>query len=153
MFLTQQRLAIFQKVIDLAPKANLRIVAINRRDYPGSTPLSPKHLASISGSDEAKAAYLCDRGLEYLYFVDRFIQLKALPAISEDGKSGGVALLGWSLGASFTTAALASTSRLDIESKERLRKHLKTIILQGMRDHPHILAFQLHFSRIRYSSF
>ncbi|EAU83888.2 hypothetical protein CC1G_11982 [Coprinopsis cinerea okayama7 len=121
---------IFQKVLDLAPKSGLRIVAINRRDYPGSSPLSTEQLNCATGSDEEKAGYLRDRGLEYLYFLDRFIQLKGLPLISEDGKQGGVALLGWSLGTSFSTAAIASAPSLEDEVKDRLAKYVRASILQ-----------------------
>ena len=122
----------FQKVLKLAPTSGLRIVAINRRDYPHSSPFSPAELdAMATGSDTDKAIFLSCRGLEIMTFIDKFIQQYDLPAISGDGKTGGVALAGWSLGNIVTCAAASSAERLSPNVKFRLAKYLRALVLQG----------------------
>ncbi|KAF5339190.1 hypothetical protein D9611_011222 [Ephemerocybe angulata] len=121
---------VFQKVIDLAQASSVRIVAMNRSDYPGSSTLSEKELSLLSGSEDDCALYLSNRGADVLAFVDRFIQGNRLPAISEDGQTGGVAILGWSLGSSFAIAALASALKADSAVQSRLSRYIRALILE-----------------------
>ncbi|TFK22663.1 hypothetical protein FA15DRAFT_671277 [Coprinopsis marcescibilis] len=122
---------IFKRVMEIAAAANLRIVSVNRRDYTGSTALSPSDLGFIvNGTNSQKAQFLQDRGLELLRFMDIFIETNNLPPVSSDGKAGGSALLGWSLGNSFTIPAIAHASELGAESKSRLSRHLRSLIVQ-----------------------
>jgi hypothetical protein len=124
--------ATFQKVLKLAPTSGLRIVAINRRDYPHSSPFSPAELDTMAtGSDTDKVIFLSNRGLEIMTFIDEFIQQYELPPISGDGKTGGVALAGWSLGNLVTCAAISSAERLSPDCKFRLAKYLRALVLQG----------------------
>lgn len=119
--------------MDLAPASGLRFVAITRRDYPGSTSFTPAELAVLSNStDGEKAGFLRDRGLEIAKFMNIFIQKHNLPPISRDGKSGGVALLGWSLGNAFTLAAISSADMLPADAKTRLGSYLRAVIIQGI---------------------
>ena len=96
------------------------------------------------GSDEGKAEYLTKRGLEYLRFIDAFIQEQNLPALStsEGSRTGGVALLSWSLGNAFGNAALASVSKLEAEAQGRISKYLSAIIVEGalLRVNHHVIA-------------
>ncbi|KAF6757952.1 hypothetical protein DFP72DRAFT_889486 [Ephemerocybe angulata] len=121
---------VFQKVIDLAQASSVRIVAMNRSDYPGSSTLSEKELTLLSGSEADCVLYLSNRGADVLAFVDGFIQENRLPAISEDGQTGGVAILGWSLGSSFAIAALASALKADSAVQSRLAKYIRALILE-----------------------
>ncbi|KAJ2990732.1 hypothetical protein NUW54_g8388 [Trametes sanguinea] len=90
---------IFERLLSLGASAKARFVAINRRDYPGSTPLTPEdHNTLVSGTDEQKTSYLKARGLEVASFVDHFVVNNSIPPISEDGTRGGFVLVGWSLG-------------------------------------------------------
>lgn len=125
--------AVFQKVMSLAPKYGLRIVAINRRDHPGSTPFTPAELQVLaSGTDEEKGSFVRARGLELATFADNFIKQNNLPPISEDGKGGGIALLGWSLGSTVTLACVANIDSLPAEVQSRFKLYLRAHILQGM---------------------
>ncbi|KIJ91196.1 hypothetical protein K443DRAFT_14603 [Laccaria amethystina LaAM-08-1] len=120
-----------QRVLKLAPTSGLRIVAINRRDYPHSSPFSPAELDTMAtGSDTDKVIFLSNRGLEIMTFIDEFIQQYELPPISGDGKTGGVALAGWSLGNIVTCAAISSAERLSPGVKFRLAKYLRALVLQ-----------------------
>ncbi|TEB32932.1 hypothetical protein FA13DRAFT_1731453, partial [Coprinellus micaceus] len=123
----------FSKVIALAPKNGNRIVAISRRDYPGSSPLGQDDIRLMLGSGEDKAQYLEKRGLEYLKFTDAFIQQHSLPAptISEgNATTGGISIAGWSLGNSSGLAAVASISKLESGSRARISRYLRCLIFE-----------------------
>ncbi|EMD39248.1 hypothetical protein CERSUDRAFT_47214 [Gelatoporia subvermispora B] len=120
---------VFKGIMALAPTANIRLVAINRRGYLGSTPYTFDELEAFQRDDTAKEAFVRSRGLEMALFVDQFIQEHQLPPISVDGKAGWVAVLGWSMGSSFALCAVAHSDALPPESSARLQSHLRTLIL------------------------
>ncbi|KAI0354026.1 hypothetical protein OH77DRAFT_1426430 [Trametes cingulata] len=121
---------IFEKVMSLANVSNIRFVGINRRDYPGSTPLGTEDKAVLaSGSEDEKAAFLKSRGLEVANFVDRFILSNHVPTLSSDGKRGGFALLGWSLGCTFALAAVANIDALPAASQLRWQSNMRALVL------------------------
>ncbi|OCB85143.1 hypothetical protein A7U60_g7768 [Sanghuangporus baumii] len=122
---------IFRKVQELARNSNVRFVAVNRRGYTGSTPVSDSESAVLTtGSDDEKATFLNDRGYELATFIDLFIQQNGIPPISDDGKTGGVSLLGWSSGCGFTTATIANIERLSAEGQKRFQSHLRAHVMQ-----------------------
>ncbi|KAG6914298.1 hypothetical protein DXG01_001216 [Tephrocybe rancida] len=88
----------FQKLLSVAQSKGARFVAPIRRHYPGSTEHSAEELSLVlgGGDDAKKDAELQSRGLEIAPFIDNFIVKNKLPAISEDGKTGGIVLLGGS---------------------------------------------------------
>ncbi|KAF8576957.1 alpha/beta-hydrolase [Ramaria rubella] len=121
---------IFQHVMNLAPAQGIRFVAINRRDYPGSTPLSATdHGVLANGTDSEKTAYLNARGIEIANFMYTFMQKFSIPSLSSDKKHGGFALLGWSLGNAITIAAVAAWDTLPETVARRLKPHFKAFIL------------------------
>ncbi|TFY61623.1 hypothetical protein EVJ58_g4397 [Rhodofomes roseus] len=123
---------IFKRVQELAQDANLRIVAVNRRQYAGSTPVPDAESAVlVSGSDEQKAEFLAARGLELAQFAVTFIRKEGTPPISTDSKGGGVALLGWSSGNTATLAMIANVDRLPSDMQSCLAVHLRALIMQG----------------------
>lgn len=125
--------AVFSKVLALAPAANLRFVAITRRDYDGSTPLTAEELEVLSsGSDTDKASFLQDRAAEFATFVSTFIQNNNIPPPTADGKNGGVALLGWSQGNAFSIATVANVQIYPKTVKDSLAGYLRALIMQGM---------------------
>ncbi|KAK0222340.1 Alpha/Beta hydrolase protein [Armillaria fumosa] len=120
---------IFQRVIDLAPSKGVRFVALNRRHFPGTTPLSPEELVitQTGGTDDSQREALVEaRGHEIALFIDTFIQKFNLPSISS---GGGVALLGWSLGATFAPIAISSTDTLPEDVRCRLSEYMRSLIL------------------------
>ncbi|KZT64253.1 hypothetical protein DAEQUDRAFT_718308 [Daedalea quercina L-15889] len=122
---------VFKRLQALAPAANLRIVAINRRGFGGSTPMS-EHLANLlaSGSDEEKrqaSDILCN---EVLYFVDAFIQKEGIPPISSDRQGGGFALLGWSAGCGYVTRAVSNIHSYPSEMQARLAQYIRALIIE-----------------------
>lgn len=126
--------AVFSKVLALAPAVNLRFVAVTRRDYKGSTPLTPNELNVLSnGTNAEKSSFLRDRGAEFANFISRFIQSNNIPPPTTDGKYGGIALLGWSFGNSFALATVANVHTYPKPVKNCLEKYLRALIMQGMR--------------------
>ncbi|OSD07661.1 hypothetical protein PYCCODRAFT_1401603 [Trametes coccinea BRFM310] len=121
---------IFQKIIDLAPSANVRFVAITRRDYNGSTPYDASEIQVLSnGTSSEKAAFLQARGSEIVNFIDTFNKIHDLPPISSDGQEGGIALLGWSFGNAFTLATLSNIHTYAAPLKNLLVSRLRALIL------------------------
>ncbi|KIK52981.1 hypothetical protein GYMLUDRAFT_49647 [Collybiopsis luxurians FD-317 M1] len=131
--------AIFKRLLPLSSKFNLRIVAPSRRGFPGSTPFNPSERALFSqeeaaASHEMKAKFLELRAVEILRFIDGFIQRSGIPPISESFSStpqGGIGLVGWSLGSTFSMAAVAhmDSSLVSDEMRDRLGQYLRTYIM------------------------
>lgn len=149
-------LAIFKRLLPLASEFNIRIVALSRRGFPGSTPLSPTererfltdddHAQTFTSvtSEEFKTEFLNLRGVEILQFIDGFIKHSCIPSIqniphsdSEHGQAastGGLSLTGWSLGCAFTLAAISNVdSPLISEAmRGRLGQYLRAHIMLGI---------------------
>ena len=138
--------AIWDRVIALAPKSGVRFVAVNRRDYPGSTALSPEDINVLnSGTDDQKADYLKARGVEFATFVNLFAEKNNIPPISPDGTAGGFGLVGWSLGCAFVLAAVAAVDALPAPAQARWKAGARALILQGVYDNPHLFVSLLIF--------
>ena len=121
---------VFQKIMGIAAASRVRIVALSRRDYPGSTLLSDKEKAVLdSGTDEEKAEFLKERGLEVSTFIKCFDEENPISPIS--GATGGFAILGWSLGSSFALAAVANLDSLRTDLQTWWGDHLRALILYG----------------------
>ncbi|EJC99595.1 uncharacterized protein FOMMEDRAFT_160017 [Fomitiporia mediterranea MF3/22] len=123
--------AIFTKVQAIAPRANFRFIAVVRRGYEGSTPFSEADTAATtSGTDEEKLDFLNARGIEFAISIDKLVQQLDLLQITEDGKSGGVALLGWSAGTMVTLASIANLGKLSPASKTRFAAYVRAHIME-----------------------
>jgi len=126
-------LDIYKRIMALAPAHNLRIIAINRRGYPGSTPFSESESAIFaSGTDQEKANLLQQLGIEINVFIYNFIRKFGLPALSEDTREGGFAVMGWSLGTIFAIETVAVWDALPEEVARRLKNEMRGLILHGM---------------------
>lgn len=94
-------------MITRAHAHNFRVIALNRRDYVGSTQFSQEELNIVNSKDPNELReFLKDRGCEILLFLNWVVEHKAVPCAREGGK-GGIALLGWSLGNVTTLSMLA----------------------------------------------
>ena len=72
-------------MITFADRHNLRIVRVNLRDYPGSTPYSPAELEVIhNGSYNEQVAFVKARGLELGAFLAWLIRTTDIPAPSDN---------------------------------------------------------------------
>ncbi|KAJ3722823.1 Alpha/Beta hydrolase protein [Lentinula guzmanii] len=122
---------IFKKVSKLFLDKGFRFVAVNRRNFAGSSPYTPEEYKELTtGNDEQKTAWVHSRGQEFTTFMVNFIQENDLPAMTPDGKSGGVVILGWSAGASLAIAALSIVDSLSQDAQSCLSTHLRAFIAQ-----------------------
>ncbi|KAF4596297.1 hypothetical protein EYR40_008016 [Pleurotus pulmonarius] len=139
---------IFAKVSAICLTKGVRFVAINRRGYRGSTPFSEEEVSVLNqGTDAQKSAWLLDRSREYASFIDIFIERYHLPAPSPDGKSGGIGVLGWSAGTTFSAALIANISSYTPRIQQRLSSYLRVHLMQD----PPSLAFGLPLPPKTYS--
>ncbi|TFK82037.1 alpha/beta-hydrolase [Polyporus arcularius HHB13444] len=118
------------KFIQDSKPPGVRFVAVSRRGYPGSTPYDAAEVGGLpTASDDQKAAFLRARGAELAAFIDKFIQEANLPPVSADGSSGGIALMGWSLGCAFALSVVSHIDTYPQSVQARLGAYLRTLIL------------------------
>ncbi|KAL0950281.1 hypothetical protein HGRIS_010261 [Hohenbuehelia grisea] len=119
---------IFRKLAAHSFTRGIRVIAINRRGYSESTPFSVEQKAERA-SVPPQSTWLHDRGIEIAKFIDGLIQKEHLPEVSVDAETGsvtgGVVILGWSAGASYTNATIACVEHLEAAIQSRLGTHLR----------------------------
>lgn len=110
-------LGIFTRLLPLAPKHNARIVLINRRDYPDSTPYSDSErqllescIPTTAEAAQNMRSYMKDRARELYDFLVELAVTEGLPKASE---KSGMIVVGWSLGSAWITALLAHLDTFD----------------------------------------
>ncbi|KAI0347358.1 hypothetical protein BDW22DRAFT_1321927 [Trametopsis cervina] len=122
---------IFSRVIALAPQNNLRIVAINRRGYGGSSPFQQDTVKALAtASDDFKTAFVKSSGEDFAAFVSQFIREYDIPPASADGKHGGVVFLGWSAGHGIILSALANLEHFATPIQAHFKSHVRRLIMQ-----------------------
>ncbi|KIJ27898.1 hypothetical protein M422DRAFT_71509 [Sphaerobolus stellatus SS14] len=123
---------VFSRLLALAPTYNLRLVAITRRDYPGSTPFTDEELRVIQGGNkDEKLTFLKDRALEIWKFVRRFAKERELPKWRQEDGKGGIFLMGWSLGNMLGLAAMTFLKEMPQDLREDLNEWVKGYIIFG----------------------
>ncbi|KAJ7152991.1 Alpha/Beta hydrolase protein [Mycena filopes] len=123
---------VFQKMMALAPAQGVRVVAMNRRPFAGSTPFTAEEIniaCTPDSGDAERQAQIKARGHEIGTFVAAFIQKFELPPFSERGKPGGAVLFGWSVGAPFTTFVVANAETLPAATRDVLSRNVRSLIL------------------------
>ncbi|KAK0499098.1 hypothetical protein EDD18DRAFT_1070396, partial [Armillaria luteobubalina] len=106
---------VFQKVMGVASSNGVRFVATKHRPCLGSTLFTDEELDQ--GNFEIEM-----RGHEIASFVD-------IPRVSDDGMSGGVSLLGWSVRCGYVVVAIASIGTLPVDVQTRLGAHVRFMII------------------------
>ena len=128
-------------MIPYAAGHNFRLVLLNMRGYPGSTPYDERELDMLEGTPAVQGdaspqdMALEARGKEVAEFLRWFIQSENIPAIREEpgnGKRlGGVSVLSWSGGNAATFAMFAHAAKLPEETKSLLNAYLRSFIMYG----------------------
>ncbi|KAJ7174608.1 Alpha/Beta hydrolase protein [Mycena filopes] len=114
----------FHRLTPLAAPNALRIICVNRREYPGSSPFTPAELTVFaSGSDAERAAILAEQGHDLALFTAALIAELNLP------EGGGVALVGWSMGTIFLLSLVACINTLPADTKALLTGFVRSVIL------------------------
>ncbi|TFK59482.1 hypothetical protein BDN72DRAFT_730434, partial [Pluteus cervinus] len=126
--------AVFNKLLELAPDNGIRLVAINRRGYPGSTPFTDSE-AAVFGEDvseERRLEFAKNRAVELLAFIGAFIKNENLPPASQNEggtATGGFSLMGWSLGSAVTFTTLACIEEAPIDVQKLVSENLRGVIV------------------------
>jgi hypothetical protein len=126
-------LAVFRRILPFTQKRNLRIILLNRRDYPGSSPYSDEDLKKCSPTSDAETAESFYRtvGEEYVTFMAWLVDHANIPPISSDGKKGGIALMAWSAGNAYTIPVLAFADKYPEKLREKLDPYFRKLVLFG----------------------
>ncbi|KAL1740845.1 Alpha/Beta hydrolase protein [Schizophyllum fasciatum] len=118
--------AVFDRVLPLARAHNLRLVCVNRRLYPGSTPYTPEEAAEIASDDPSRV--LASQGVLLARFIARLPAALQLPR-PRHGRAGGMMLAGWSLGTLFVQLTLSAIDAVDEATRNILRTYVRGIVL------------------------
>ncbi|KAF8875090.1 Alpha/Beta hydrolase protein [Gymnopilus junonius] len=113
----------FSRISSAAPSHGLRIICVNRREYPGTSPYSPEELKIINeGSSSERAKFMLEQGIHLCLLVDRLVDTLSLP-------KGGITITGWSLGTIFAIAMMTAINDLPEDTRERLKAHVHKLII------------------------
>ncbi|KAJ3966340.1 hypothetical protein EV361DRAFT_935632 [Lentinula raphanica] len=113
---------LFKPLLPIGLARNHRVLLVNRRDYPQSTPYTDKELKVFAeGPDPARYDQLINDGHDLALLLDGLIQSLSLPQ--------NVAIVSWSLGNIFGLPLLASITTLPADTQARLGSFVKRTIL------------------------
>lgn len=111
----------FEHLHELAHPRNLRTVILTRRDYAGSSPLTDSEMDDLK---DGRQEFLDGIGGQLAEFIAQFIAKENIPKVSEDRKSGGIAILGWSFGTITGMSLFSSPSH-----SSSLEEYIKDLVL------------------------
>ena len=122
-------------MIPFAASNRARLILVNRRDYPGSTPLSDTELASLGSQDlETRAQALAQQGLDIGLFLAWLVREEKIPPVSIDSdgnQQGGIALVAWSLAHTPVAGFLAHADALPPDDIRTLEPCLRAYCIFG----------------------
>ncbi|KAI0337254.1 hypothetical protein BDW22DRAFT_1364336 [Trametopsis cervina] len=117
----------FHRLLPHAHTHNLRLVLLNMRDYPNSSPLTPADRAALSSTPAAAL-----RGLAHQLaaFMAYFVRTYEIPERTGEGKGrGGIVLSTWSFSNTLHLALLADAHLLPRETNTLLRRYWRRSVL------------------------
>lgn len=124
--------AVFNRLLPLASQYNIRLVLVNRREYPGSSLFTDEDLNKLKNKDDAvHIEFARERAEEIATFINVFKDQEGIAEASPDGRSGGVSLMGWSSGALHTIALLGYADLLSEGLKKSIEPYLRSYIVFG----------------------
>jgi len=122
--------ATFKLMFPHAVEYGMRLVAVNMRDYRGSTPYTDSDIEALgSENPERQQSMIRARGLEIASFLDWFIRKENIPAFALDSGTGGLSLLAWSWGNVVTMAFMAQASELPRDTRCLLDVTFRSLII------------------------
>ncbi|KAI0732396.1 hypothetical protein C8Q72DRAFT_818612 [Fomitopsis betulina] len=133
--------AIFKPLTTYAWRHGIRLVMLNSRDYPGSTPYSWAELTALGSSNpETQRSVIEHRGLEIAAFLRWYIREENIPMAPSpqeyhNAGGGGISLLAWSWGTALAMSFLAQAAKLPQQDRWRLGSYLRTVILLDSSRH------------------
>ncbi|OCH85431.1 hypothetical protein OBBRIDRAFT_784860 [Obba rivulosa] len=123
---------IFTPMFPYAHKYGVRLIAINQRDYPGSTPYTDEEIADLHSEDpEAQARMIRDRGIELSEFLLWLIKEGMVNKKVEtpSGTAGGMTFLAWSSGNIMGFTFFAHLDELPKDSQDLLAEYLRAVVI------------------------
>ncbi|KAG6828866.1 hypothetical protein H0H87_000563 [Tephrocybe sp. NHM501043] len=123
-----------EKLHVYAHEYNLRTVIWNRREYPGSSQYTDTEIDDLNNG---RKVFLDRLGLLVGDFIEQFVEKESVPKISPDRKSGGFALMGWSMGTPTAMALFAEPSLFSEKRYNFLEAYVKDLVFDG-GDPPHL---------------
>ncbi|KAF8893775.1 hypothetical protein BD779DRAFT_1435527 [Infundibulicybe gibba] len=125
---------IFCKLYSLVEQQNLRIVTVQRRDYPGSTPYTDEELDDLRNG---RKSFLDRLGILLAHFLEYLIREHNVPKTSMDRSSGGFSILGWSMGTATAMSLLSDPTIIPRDTYLLLEQYVTNLVLYD----PPYLAF------------
>ncbi|KAH8103277.1 hypothetical protein BXZ70DRAFT_905260 [Cristinia sonorae] len=120
---------IFGRMPQFAAKHGARLVLMNRRDYPHTSPyteeeLKPLHAGASASFESAHSLreYVRCRGRDLYDFLQEFIVAERIPL------KGGIILAAWSFGVVFTTSLLANAPSFSRSGDVNVALYLRCVL-------------------------
>ncbi|OSD05350.1 hypothetical protein PYCCODRAFT_1475403 [Trametes coccinea BRFM310] len=142
--------ATFAKLRPIARARGVRVIALNRRDYPGARPYTseerallpsiPQDLKPPTAGDgtplgaEGLDSYVRQRAHELYECLQALVEERNIPPFSPASKKGGIVLVGWSLGCTWISGLLAHVSSFPA-GHARLQAYIRRVIWQDPLSH------------------
>lgn len=117
-----------------ATKYGLRMIAMNSRDYHGSTPYTAEELADLASPDlEVQALAVRRWGREVAMFIAYVCGALDISPVFGEGekKAGGLVLMSWSLSGLAPMGILGDPRTLEGGLEATLAPYLRKVILYG----------------------
>lgn len=115
----------FEKIHLHSHQRNLRTVIVNRRDYYGSTKYTDAELDDLN---HGRKVFFDRLAIQMAYFIKHLVD-EGIPKISSDRAGGGVAVMGWSIGAVTMLALFSDAGLLSSSLYKELQCYVKDFII------------------------
>ncbi len=121
----------FEPVHSKAAQYNLRTIAVQRKDYTGSSDYTDAELVDLHDGNKAHL----DRLTVLLgHLIQHLIQAHNIPEPNRERTEGGIVIIGWSIGSATILTLLANSHLLGQERYDLLRRYLVKLVFYG--EHP-----------------
>ncbi|OCH88675.1 hypothetical protein OBBRIDRAFT_779689 [Obba rivulosa] len=129
--------AVFRRMFPFAATHNLRIITVNKRGYVGSTPFTSKELDALRGPVEQQREAVEALGIQLAHFIAWFIEKEKIPPTSRlaegnGARTGGFALVGWSVGNIVTFSLMANADKLPEQTRRLFELYFSAFIVYDM---------------------
>jgi pimeloyl-ACP methyl ester carboxylesterase len=111
--------------LEAAPSLGVRVVALQRRGYGGSTPLTEDELADVSKPDSPEEAHLAFN-LGQARYIAVFVA-----SLRNNALKGPCLIVGWSMANRYTVPLLSPALELPEDVVAILEETLEAIVLYG----------------------
>ena len=125
--------AVFEKLLPLARTHNLRIVSVYRRGYPPSNGFKEDELKGLGSGKKIEDVepFYRSQGTEIATFLVKFAVEQGIPLRHSNTPTGGIVLIGWSVGGIHVLTVLAYADELPADTRSTLQNYLHTILSHG----------------------